>query len=143
MVAVSSAFRFPQRSIAFVFVASYLVAFNLSERAYGSLAVPSPVWLPASVLLCALLVATREAWWFFLATIWPVRLLAGAVPGTPPWFQLVTIAIDSGKAFGAAWWIQRSIGRRAQLDTLNQLLVFFGVAAAAVPLLSAAVAAPA
>jgi hypothetical protein len=32
-------------------VIGYSLALSLSERAYGSLAVPSPFWLPDSVLL--------------------------------------------------------------------------------------------
>ena len=86
-------------------------SFTLSERAYGSLAVPSPFWLPDSVLLCALLIAPRREWWFFLLAIWPIRLLAGAVPGTPVWFQFASVANDTAKAFAAAWLIQRATRR--------------------------------
>jgi hypothetical protein len=66
-----------------LFLAGYAIAVNLGERVYGSLAVPSPFWLPDSVLLCALLLTPPEEWWLFVAAILPVRLLVGAVPGTP------------------------------------------------------------
>src|SRR5262245_60094326 len=115
MVSVPFASRFPRRSVMVVFLVCYLVAFNVSEPAYGSRPVPSPLWLPDSVLLCALLLAPREQWWFFLAAIWPLRLLAGAMPGTPLWFQLLTTANDAGKAIGAAWLAQRLVGRPVRL----------------------------
>src|SRR5262245_36811305 len=126
-----------------VFVIGYLLAFVLGERGYGSLGVPSPFWLPDSVLLCALLISPKAQWWIFIAAIWPIRLLAGAVPGTPMCFQLATIANDVLKALGAASVLQRLLGRSVRLHTLNEFLVYLGVAAAIVPLLSALAAAPA
>jgi integral membrane sensor domain MASE1 len=45
------------------FAIAYAVALLLSERAYGSAAVPSPFWLPDSILLSALLLARTEDWW--------------------------------------------------------------------------------
>src|SRR5262245_8069168 len=83
---------------ALVFAIGYFLAVKLGEHAYGSLAVPSPFWLPDSVLLCALLLTPASQWWIYLAAIWPIRLLAGAVPGTPLWFALVSIANDALKA---------------------------------------------
>jgi signal transduction histidine kinase len=126
-----------------LFLAGYAIAVSLGERVYGSLAVPSPFWLPDSVLLCALLLTPTEEWWLFVAAILPVRLLVGAVPGTPLWFQLVTIANDALKALVVAWLLQRQLGRRVRLDTLNEFLIFLGIAGAVVPLLSALAAAPA
>jgi two-component system sensor histidine kinase UhpB len=107
------------------------------------LAVPSPFWLPDSVLLCALLLTPARDWWIFVVAIWPVRLLIGAAPGTPLWFQLATIANDALKATVAAWLLQRILGRRVRLETLKEFFIFLGVAAVAVPVMSAAVAAPA
>ncbi len=133
----------PRWLAALAFAAAYALAFTLSERGYGTLAVPSPFWLPDSILLCALLLSPRSQWWIFLMLVWPIRLVGGAVPGTPVWFQAVTIANDIVKAALAAWLIQRLIGRRVRLDTLNELLVFFAVAALIMPVLSAAAAAPA
>jgi signal transduction histidine kinase len=125
------------------FVASYFLAFSASEHVWGALAVPSPFWLPDSVLLSALLLTRGQSWWVFVAVIWPVRLLVGAVPGTPLWFQLVSIANDALKAMIAAWLLRRIIGRRVSLDTLNEFFIFLGVAAVGVPALSALAAAPA
>jgi hypothetical protein len=38
----------------------------------------------------------------FVVTIWPIRWLVGAVPGTPAWFVFLSIANDTLKALGAA-----------------------------------------
>lgn len=64
-----------------IFIAAYFLAFRLSEHVYGSLAVPSPFWLPDSVLLCALLVAPKPQWWVFAIAIWPIRLVGEQAQG--------------------------------------------------------------
>src|SRR5215470_8982265 len=87
-----------RREAILAFIVCYSLAFGASEHAWGSLAVPSPFWLPDSILLCALLLTPSGSWWIFLVAIWPVRLLMGAVPGTPLWFQLVATANDTLKA---------------------------------------------
>jgi signal transduction histidine kinase len=79
----------------------------------------------------------------FLVAIFPLRLLVGAPPGTLFWFQLQTIANDAFKGIAGAWLLQRLIGRRIRLDTLTEFLVFLGVAALLVPMLSALAVAPA
>jgi two-component system sensor histidine kinase UhpB len=125
------------------FAVGYSLAFSASEHAWGTLSVPSPFWLPDSVLLCALLLTPEESWWIFIGAIWPLRLVIGAVPGTPLWFQLVATANDTLKALIAAWLLRQLIGRRVRLDTLSEFFVFLGVAAVAVPVVSALAAAPA
>jgi two-component system sensor histidine kinase UhpB len=125
------------------FVVSYFLAFSASEHVWGTLAVPSPFWLPDSVLLCALLLTRGQSWWIFVALIWPVRLIVGAVPGTPLWFHVVAIANDALKAIVAAWLLRRIIGHRVRLDTLNEFFIFLGVAAVGLPAASALASAPA
>jgi signal transduction histidine kinase len=125
-----------------IFLVGYVLAVALSEHGYGSLAVPSPFWLPDSVLLCALLLTSLDDWWMFVAAILPMRLLIGAVPGTPLSFQLLTIANDAAKAVATAWLLQRVLGRRVRLETLTEYFIFLGIAAVAVPALSALAAAP-
>src|SRR4051812_11438083 len=125
------------------FAAGYALAFTLSERAYGALAIPSPFWLPDAVLLSALLLAPRAQWWVLLAAIWPIRLLLGAPPGTPFWFQITTAAIDTAKGTAAAWLLQRCLRRSFRLDTLGEFLTFVMIAAVGVPVASTLIAAPA
>jgi signal transduction histidine kinase len=124
------------------FIACYFLAVRLSEHVWGSLAVPSPFWLPDSVLLCALLLTPGKHWWIFVGSILPIRLLAGTAPGTPLWFQFAAIGNDAVKAIVAAWLLRRLIGPRVRLDTLNEFFIFLGVAAVAAPALSALAAAP-
>ena len=125
------------------FGASYFFAVRASEHLYGSLRLPSPFWLPDSVLLCALLLIPRRLWWSVFLVAWPIRLLAGVPQGTPLWFWLTSIVNDSVKALLAAWLLQRVLGRTVRLNTFREFLIFLGVAAAGVPLLSAIAAAPA
>lgn len=123
--------------------AIYLVAIRASEHLYGSLHLPSPFWLPDSVLLCALLLIPRRLWWTAFLVVWPIRLLAGVPHGTPLWFWLTAIGNDSLKALLAAWLLQRVLDRPVRLGTFREFLIFLGIAAGAVPLLSAMAAAPA
>jgi two-component system sensor histidine kinase UhpB len=132
-----------RRGAVVAFIVWYALAFSASEHSWGTLAVPSPFWLSDSVLLCALLLTPGESWWIFIVAIWPVRLLVGAVPGTPIWFQLTATANDALKAIAAAWLLRQLIGRRVRLDTLSEFFVFLGVAAIVMPVLSALAAAPA
>src|SRR5262245_2081436 len=62
-----------------LFIAAYVVALLSSEHLYGTLEVPSPFWIPDSVLLCALFLNRRATWWVFILAIWPVRLFLGAL----------------------------------------------------------------
>jgi signal transduction histidine kinase len=135
--------RTPGIATGAIFVIGYYLATRLSEHGYGSLAVPSPFWLPDSVLLCALLLSPKSQWWFFAAIIWPIRLVTGAVPGTPIWFQLVTCANDTAKGLSAAWLLHRVVRRPIRLQTFREFMIFLGIAAVALPALSALAAAPA
>jgi integral membrane sensor domain MASE1 len=131
----------PRPSVLAVFAVGYFLGVRLGEHAYGSLAVPSPFWLP--VFLCALLLTPRSQWWVFALAIWPIRILVGAAPGTPMWFQLVSIANDTAKGLAAAWLLERFAGRPLRLRNFHEFLLFLGIAAAALPAVSALAAAPA
>ncbi len=126
-----------------LFAFGYSLSVLIGERLYGSLAVPSPFWFPDSVLLSALLLTRREGWWVLLGTAGLIRLVAGAVPGTPIWFVLTAVSIDLLKGLGAAWWLQRVLGPPVRLGSLRELTAFLGIAALSVPLISALVVAPA
>lgn len=125
-----------------VFVIGYFLSVRLSEQSYGTLAVPSPFWLPDSVFLCTLLLAPRSHWWMYALLVWPVRLAAGAVGGTPLSFQLLAIANDTGKGLVGAWLLHRYSRQPIRLGTLSEFLWFVGIAAAALPAISAMAAAP-
>lgn len=133
----------PRPGVLVAFVAGYAAAVILAEHTYGTLGVPSPFWLPDSALLCALLLAPRSQWWVFALLVWPVRLIAGAVPGTPLWFQAVTIANDMVKGLAAAWLLNRLVRRPIRFATLHEFMLFLAVAGALLPAASALAAAPA
>jgi PAS domain S-box-containing protein len=122
------------------FAAGYLLAVVVGERVYGSAAVSSPFWFPDSVLLCALLVVPRSGWLAVISTAVAIRIIAGAVPGTPTWFVLVATAIDMVKGLAAAWWLQRVLGPIIRLNTLREYAAFVGIAALIVPFASALIA---
>ncbi len=65
-----------------------------------------PVWLPSSVLLCALLKARRHWWPALILSTLPIRLLTGIPSGAPPWLLLAAAAVDSGEAILAARLLQ-------------------------------------
>lgn len=123
-----------------IFASVYVLAVVCSEYLSSG---PTPFGLPDSVLLCALLVTRRRHWWVSILAVWLIRLGLGAAFGTHPlWFFAYAIANDSAKALLAAWWMERVLRAPVRLNTLRQFAVFLGIAAAAVPLLSAFAAIP-
>ena len=125
------------------FAAGYLLSVVVGERVYGTAAVPSPFWFPDSVLLCALLLAPTTGWTAIIGIALAVRIVAGAVPGTPTWFVLLATAIDLAKGLVSAWWLQRVLGPTVRLNTLREYAAFVGIAGVIVPFSSALIAAPA
>jgi PAS domain S-box-containing protein len=125
-----------------IFAGAYFLSVTGSEHLYGSRAVPSPFWLPDSILLCALLLTPRSSWWVLILASWPIRFVAGAPDGTPLWFVLASTMNDSLKALLAGWLLHRLIGRPVRLATFREFMIFLGVAAALVPLISAIGAVP-
>ena len=125
----------------FLILASvYILAVVCSEYLSSG---PTPFGLADSVLLCALLVTQRRHWWLSILAVWLIRLGLGAAFGTRPmWFLLYVIANDSAKALFAAWWMERVLRAPVRLNTYRQFVVFLGIAAAAVPLMSAFVSIP-
>ena len=100
-------FTLPRARDLAMFAFAYAIAFKLGDHTYGSLAVASPFWLPDSVLLCTLLLAPRSEWWAYIAAIAPIRLVTGALPGTPLWFVFVATSNDAVKGIATAWLLQQ------------------------------------
>src|SRR5215472_17776284 len=78
-----------------LFIAAYSAAVHISDFHTGAL--PSPLWIPDSILLCALLRARPHYWWIFLVLIVPIRLAENPNP-RPLWYLLGTISLDAIKA---------------------------------------------
>ena len=130
--------RLPQFGAVLDFVAFaivYFVAFRLATSfGVGSY---SPLWLPSSVLLCALLKSRTEHWWLFILSIVPLRLLGQSVPDFPLWLSVANTAIDIGKALGAAIALRHFMRNPLRFDTLRDFAIFALFAVLLVPALAA------
>lgn len=126
-----------------LFCAGYYFSVWLGERAYGSLSVSSPFWLPGAVLLSSFLLTQKKYWPLIAVAVFPIRMLAGAPPGTPFWFLLYSSADELVTIVFAAWLLIRVLRRPVRLDTLSEFLLFLAIGAGIGPALSALIAAPA
>jgi PAS domain S-box-containing protein len=117
-----------------LFVIAYYLAYRFGMS--FSQAVPSPIWFPDAVLLCALLLTPPRFWWlFFLATV-PIRFWL--VPAEPPlWFLVAALANDVLKAMLSATILRRALRDPTRFDRLRDFGVFVAVAVIGVPILSA------
>jgi len=114
---------------------AYLIAYG-----YGSLfaqKASSPLWLPDSVLLAALLLSSPKKWWLYILIALPIRFAPGIRPSLPSWFIWATFINDVIKAGLAAFLLQHLVGDVKRLNTVRKLGVYLGVAVLLVPALSA------
>ena len=88
-----------------LFAISYFFAFKFTGDRTG--ASPSPLWIPNSILLCALLRSRPKYWWLFLLTIVPIRLTDNVFPLHPVWYRLGTMTVSAVQALAGAWVFRR------------------------------------
>ena len=119
---------------AMVFPAVFFVAYRFAMGLTP--AMPSPLWFPDSVLLCALLLSPRKTWWFYLLCTFPLRVFTSVPSGLPVWFLIACFVNDSCKALFSALLVQRFCGRRLRFQTLQQFLCYSMIAVIFIPLLS-------
>jgi len=96
-----------------VFCVAYILACRYSEVLGSS--TPAPLWFPDPVLLCALLLAPRRLWRWYLLLGLPIRLLN---VGGPHWFVAATYVNDSLKATLCVYVLHRHSCHRGT-DTLG------------------------
>jgi PAS domain S-box-containing protein len=84
-----------------IFAVVYFLAFKFSANPTSQ--IPSPFWLPNSVLLCALLRSRPRHWWLILLLTVPIRLTDNVVPPHPVWYRVAMIAVSAAQALAAAW----------------------------------------
>jgi two-component system, LuxR family, sensor kinase FixL len=121
--------------LAFIaFELAYLAAFRLAIS-FGPPSY-SPLWLPSSVLLCALLKTRPERWWLYILGMFPVRLL-GQDGDFPFWLAFETILIDIAKGLGAAIALRHFMRDPLRLDTVRDLAIFALFAVVLIPALAA------
>ena len=128
----------PQLGVVLGFIAfeiSYLLAFRFAIS-FGPESY-SPLWLPASVLLCALLWNRPERWWLFILGIFPIRMLGQQNPDFPLWLAIANIAIDVVKGLGAAIALRHLMRNPLRFETPRDFAVFVLVAVLLVPSLAA------
>ena len=128
----------PQLGVVLGFIAfeiSYLLAFRFAIS-FGPESY-SPLWLPASVLLCALLWSRSERWWLFILGILPIRMLGQQNPDFPLWLAIANTAIDVAKGLGAAIALRHFIRNPLRFETPRDFAVFVLVAVLLAPSLGA------
>jgi len=111
-----------------LFIVAYCVAFYISGARMGIL--PSPLWIPDSILLCALLRARPSYWWIFLLLIIPIRLIENPAP-RPPWYLLGTISLDAITAVASACAVRFIARDPSRLSSLQDWLAIAAVLAIA------------
>lgn len=126
---------FGTNALRFAFILTFAVAYKCVSLADHDNA--SALWFPDAVLLCWLLLAPRNEWWFYLLAPLPIRLFIEYPFRVPLWFLLVTFASDSLKGLLSATVLERVLRRPVRLDSLRALNIFLLVAAVLVPALSA------
>jgi PAS domain S-box-containing protein len=135
---VNPAVRSPLFGVILGFVAfeiAYFFAFRISIS-FG-LESYSPLWLPSSVLLCALLKTRPARWWLFILGMLPVRLLGQQDLDYSLWLALENIAIDIAKGLGAALLLRRYMRNALAFDTIRDLAIFALFAVVLIPALAA------
>ncbi|MFL5606551.1 MAG: MASE1 domain-containing protein, partial [Gemmatimonadaceae bacterium] len=88
---------------------------------------PSPVaalWPPNAVLLAALLLAPRSAWWVLLLAALPVHLYVELSGGVPLAMVLCWFASNCFEAVVGAWLVRRFVPGRVRLDSARNFGVF-------------------
>jgi signal transduction histidine kinase len=115
-----------------LFAVGYALAYKYVK--FFSSSSPAPLWFPDSVLLCAFLLVPRKRWAWYALIALPIRFMQ---PDAPPWFLLATYANDCIKAMLSAYLLRRLLPGSLRLNTLRQLGIYIGIAAAFTPALSA------
>jgi signal transduction histidine kinase len=118
-----------------LFGLAYLAAYG-----YGSLFAQkssAPLWLPDSVLLCALLLAPKKKWWIYLLLAVPIRFMPGVRPHVATWFLWATFSNDAIKAMLAAHLLRYVTGNNVRFNTVRKYVAYLGIAVLLVPMLSA------
>jgi PAS domain S-box-containing protein len=114
-----------------LYAASYYFAYRFGMSFSQTTA--SPFWFPDSVLLCALLLTPRRAWWILVLAALPIRLLPAANVELPLWFLVDTFAIDSAKGLITALALRHFLADALRLRTVRDFAIFCLVAVVLVP----------
>ncbi len=89
----------------------------------------SAFWPPNAILLAALLLAPRKAWWTFFLAVFPAHMFAQLQVGVPVWTAAGWFITNSIEAFIGAYCITKFSDSERRLDSVRGVFVFvvFGV----------------
>jgi signal transduction histidine kinase len=120
-----------------------LVLFELAfylAYAYGMTfpqSTPAPFWFPNSVLLTALLLTPRRAWWLYLLAPLPIRLLLFVPPGVSHWPLIACYSTDSLSTLLAAALLAPVRDSRDLFGSMPAFARYLGAAVLLTPCASA------
>jgi signal transduction histidine kinase len=89
----------------------------------------STFWPPNAILLAALLLTPRRAWWTLFLAVLPAHMFAQLEIGVPVWTAAGWFITNSFEAFIGAYCITKFSDSRRRLDSVRGVFVFvvFGV----------------
>jgi signal transduction histidine kinase len=89
----------------------------------------STFWPSNAILLAALLLAPRKAWWAIFLAVLPVHMFAQLETGVPVWTAVGWFITNSSEALIGAYCITRFTDSAKKLDSVRGVLIFlaFGV----------------
>src|SRR3954467_865723 len=92
----------------------------------------STFWPPNAILLAALLLTPRRAWWTLLLAVLPAHMFAQLQTGVPMWTAFGWFLTNSSEALIGAYCIRKFSDSPKGLDGVRGVLTFvvFGVAVA-------------
>lgn len=117
-----------------LFAAAYLAAYGASRwLTWGN---GTRLWLPDSVLLCALLLTPRKKWWLYLLMAAPIRFFPGVRPQVAAWFLWLTWANDTAKAFLVAYLLRYTAPGSVRFNSVRRYTNYLAIAVVFAPMFS-------
>src|SRR5262249_33191044 len=120
---------------AILFAAAYLAAYGCTT--FLSRRTGTRLWLPDSVLLCALLLAPRKKWWIYVLLTMPIRFVPGLRAPAAAWFLWLTWTNDMVKGLLTARLLHYATGIPIRFNSVRRYATYLGIAVVLTPLLSA------
>ena len=117
-----------------LFAVAYLAAYACAR--YFAQRTATRLWLPDSILLCALLLVPRKKWWLYLLATTPTRFVPELRPNVAAWFLWATWLNDVAKAMLAAWLLQKADCAPMRFNSVRRYASYLGIAVMLAPLLS-------
>jgi len=117
-----------------LFAAAYLAAYGCAR--FFAQRTGTRLWLPDSVLLCALLLVPRKKWWLYVLVSAPIRFIPAVHAPAAAWFLWLTWVNDVVKALLVAYLLQYANGNPVRFNTVRRYATYLGIAVMLGPLLS-------